>query len=530
MFTDSLLPQRGNHGSSRKVGSVAHYIFEQRTYQRDRARVRRWLWLIALLLAKPVYPQSAPEFPNPGNAHMSREKQRALGLEAAAQVYKQMPVLPDNSPETRYIAQLGQKLVATIPAEYSWPFEFHVVAQKDINAFALPGGPMFINLGAITAAANEAELAGVMAHEMSHVYMQHSAKQAHKAETTGVLEGLAGAVLGATMGGAVGQLGEMGIQMTAQGVMLKYSRGDESQADAVGAIILYTAGYNPQALADFFKTLESQGGAAPPQWLSDHPNPGNRQQAIQKEIENWPAKSYVSNSPAFQKVRQQAMGVKAYTAEEIAQGAKSGQWSALNAKNGSVFDPTGARAANAGSPVPASSLQPDSPAVALESILPAAGMLKADLGAVKIEYPENWQVLTPKQRGQFVTIAPQAGISAKGVGYGAVINGVAPPHGERMSIDDVTRLLVQEMKQNSGLQPVDEAQPVTVGGIEGRSVNLQSTSPFLAASGQPQKERDWMVTIPQRDSSVIFIVFVAPEKDFDRFRPTFEAMLRSMAF
>ena len=507
-------------------------MFEQRALKRGRVRARRLLWSIAFLIVTPqLYPQSTgPEFPNPGNAHMSREKQRALGLEAAAQVYKQMPVLPDNSPETRYTAQLGQKLVTTIPAEYSWPFEFHVVAQKDINAFALPGGPMFINIGAITAAANEAQLAGVMAHEMSHVYMQHSAKQAHKAETTGVLEGLAGAVLGATMGGAVGQLGEMGIQMTAQGVMLKYSRGDESQADAVGAIILYMADYNPEALADFFKTLESQGGAAPPQWLSDHPNPGNREQAIQKEIENWPAKSYASNSPAFEKVRQQAMGVKAYTAEQIAQGAKSGQWSALNAKNGAVFNPTGARAVNPGAPAPAASFQPDSAAVPLESVLPGRSMLKADLGAMRIEYPENWQVVMPKQRGQSITIGPPAGVSAKGIGYGAVINGVAPPHGEHMGIDDVTRMLVQEMKQNSGLEPVGEAQPVTVGGVEGRSVDLQSTSPFLAANGQPQKERDWLVTVPRGDGSVIFIVFVAPQPDFDRFRPTYEAMLRSVGF
>jgi predicted Zn-dependent protease len=80
--------------------------------------------------------------------------------------------------------------------EYSWPFEFHVVAQKEINAFALPGGEMFVNEGTITAGANEAQLAGVMAHEMSHVYMQHSAKQMEKAHLTQSLAGLAGAILG----------------------------------------------------------------------------------------------------------------------------------------------------------------------------------------------------------------------------------------------------------------------------------------------------------------------------------------------
>src|SRR5499427_5803793 len=229
----------------------------------------------------------APQFPDPGHPGMSRDEQIQLGFQTAAQVYKQMPVLPDNSPETQYVRQLGAKLVATIPPQYTWPYEFHVVAQKEINAFALPGGPMFINIGTITAADNEAELAGVMAHEMSHVYMQHSARQVGKAKKTGIFAGIAEMAAGTMLGGGLGgELAQEGIQFGAQSMMLKYSRGDEAQADAVGAIIVWKAGYNPQALADFFKKLE--GGAAPPQFLSDHPNPGNREAAIQKEIADWP--------------------------------------------------------------------------------------------------------------------------------------------------------------------------------------------------------------------------------------------------
>ena len=485
--------------------------------------------IIVFLLAAQAFPQSAsPEFPNPGNAHMSREKQRQLGLQAAAQVYQQMPVVPDSSPETQYIRQLGQKLVATIPPEYSWPFEFHVVAQKEINAFALPGGPMFVNIGTITAAANEAELAGVMSHEMSHVYMQHSAKQASKAQTTSLLAGLAGAALGATMGGAVADLGQAGIQMGAEGLMLKYSRTDEAQADAVGAIIMYKAGYNPQALADFFKTLESQGGQ-PPQWLSDHPNPGNRQEAIEKEIRNWPPENYASNSPAFLKVREHAMGVRAYTGQEIAQGAKSGQWSALNQKNGATFTPTAGEAFDAGTSarVPTSS---SLSAASLQSVLPGEHMRSADLGPVKIAYPENWQLLMPKRKGDSVTIAPQAGIERNAVGYGVILNGVAPPKGEHMTIDDITRQLVQDMEQNESLKPDGDMKPITVGGVQGRSIALHSVSPFPDPSGKPQRERDWFVTVPQRDGSVIFLIFVAPLSQFDRFQPTYEAMLKSLQF
>jgi predicted Zn-dependent protease len=106
-----------------------------------------------------------------------------------------------------------------------------------------------------------------MAHEMAHVYMQHSAKQAGKAQTTSMIAGIASAVMGGR-GGMIGQLGQMGIQMGAQGLMMKYSRGDESQADAVGATILYKAGYNPQGMADFFQTMGSQGGSAPPEFFS----------------------------------------------------------------------------------------------------------------------------------------------------------------------------------------------------------------------------------------------------------------------
>ena len=94
----------------------------------NRTAIRRPFCLVVLLFATQAYAQSAsPTFPNPGKTSMSKENQHALGMEVAAQVYQQMPVLPDNSPESQYVRQLGQKLVATIPQQYSWPFEFHVI-------------------------------------------------------------------------------------------------------------------------------------------------------------------------------------------------------------------------------------------------------------------------------------------------------------------------------------------------------------------------------------------------------------------
>ncbi len=483
---------------------------------RPLTKILSWIVTLVLLATSAISQSASPQFPNPGNPGISRDQQRQLGLHAAAQVYQQMPVLPDSSPQTQYVRQLGEKLVATIPSQYSWPFEFHVLAQKEVNAFALPGGPMFVNLGTITAASNEAELAGVMAHEMAHVYMQHSAKQAAKSQNLSMWADLAGALLSATTGGWIAQLSQMGLQVGSGLISQRFSRDDESQADAVGAIILYRAGYNPQALANFFQKLGAEGGQ-PPQILSDHPNPGNREQAIEKEIRFWPSKNYQTNTAAFQRVQKQSAGVRAYTAEEIVRGAKSGHWAALNQKNGAVFKGlTGSSA-----PLSASRLQ---------TVLPSQRLIAADLGRMTIVRPDNWQVKLPQQQGDFLTIGPPNGVTSGHVGYGVLINGVVSPNGQPANIDELTDQLVQELVKSNRVQSGGKTQPVTVDGVQGRSVSLQSTSPFPDANGQQQAERDWLVTVPQRDASFIFFVFVAPESDFSRFQPTYEAMLKSVKF
>ena len=493
-----------------------------------RAVARNLRCFLVLLLATQVFAQSAgPTFPDPGKTSMSKQEQQSLGMQVAAKVYEQMPVLPDNSPETQYVRQLGQKLVATIPQQYSWPFEFHVVPQKEINAFALPGGQMFINIGTITAANNEAELAGVMAHEMSHVYMQHSAKQAAKAQKTSMIAGIAGAVLGGAVGGMAGQLGQMGIQMGAQGLMMKYSRSDESQADAVGAAILYKAGFNPQGMVDFFKTMGSQGGGAPPEFFSSHPNPVNRQQAIQKQIAGWPAQKDVADSSNFNQLRQHATRLRAYSAEEIQQGAKSGQWAALNQRNGASLNSSGASTFPTRDSAAATT---SASAVALENVLPSRRMVAANLGPLTINHPENWAVTLPEKQGQFVTIAPEAGIANSGVGYGVLLNGTPASRGQRVGIDEMTSQLIQQIQQNNELQQLGQSRPLTVGGFEGRSTFLHSASPFPDGNGQPRQERDWLVTVPLSDGTLIYMIFVAPESDFTRFQPTFEAMVRSVQF
>jgi Zn-dependent protease with chaperone function len=496
---------------------------------RKQSIVNRTLALVlamTFLSAESIAAIRNPELPDPGKAPISKQDQEKMGEQAAAEVYKQMPVLPDNSPETQYVRQLGERLVAQIPQQYSWPFRFHVIPEKDINAFALPGGEMFVNVGAITAAKNEAQLAGVMAHEMSHVYMMHSAKQMGKASTLQGLAGLAGAILGGSNSMWAG-LARAGIQIGAGTVMLKYSRGDEAQADAVGAIIMWKAGYNPIELANFFQTLAQQGGGGGPQFLSDHPNPGNRDQAIEKEVANWPAKKYQGNSSAFLNARQHAQTIKVYTAQEIQDNAKSGRWASQNQQTGAVFSQ------NPGAPVvatPASGTSSGPMKTAPSSEIRPSGNFKTlNLNFVQMKYPDNWQVIGDQQQESSVTIAPPAGVSGNQIAYGAVINGAAPPNGQNLSLDQMTSQIIQSLQQsNQGMQQIGQPQAITVNGIRGRSVDLSSTSPIQGPNGQRQGERDWLVTLPRNDGSVVFLIFIAPQSDFDNLRTTYESMLRSV--
>src|SRR5690349_22560999 len=244
-----------------------------------------------------------------------------LGQEAAQQVQKELPLLNDPSVE-EYLAGIGQRLTRVIPPEYQHPefrYTFRVVNQKEINAFALPGGPMFVNRGMIEAAHDEGEIAGVMAHELSHVLLRHGTAQATKA-TKYEIGAIAGQVLGAIVGGTAGSIIAQGSNFGLSTYFLKYSREYESQADILGSQIMARAGYNPNEMANMFKTIEAQGGSNGPEFLSDHPNPGNRYDAIVQEARSLRVNGN-ANSGQFASIQERVRGMgREYTAQEIAQG------------------------------------------------------------------------------------------------------------------------------------------------------------------------------------------------------------------
>ena len=467
------------------------------------------LWLLLLAIPASTVSPSTPQLPNPGSANMSKADQEKLGLQAVAEVYKQMPVLPDSSPITQYVQQLGKKLQRQIPSKYSWPYQFHVIQQKEINAFALPGGPIFINVGTINAADNEAQLAGVMSHEMSHVYMQHSAKQAPKRELAEIL-GALGGILGNS---TIGTLARTGIQVGAGTVLLKYSRSDEAQADSVGAIIMYKAGYNPIELAHFFEKLAKEGSGGP-QFLSDHPNPGNRSEAIDNEIRNWPPEKYLSDSQSFVSAKKQTAGIKAYSAQEISDGAKSGLWAKQNIETGAAPKNTQTAVAAAGA---------SSGAIAnitFDQVRPSGAFTEVHQNGVSVSYPSNWS--TASAQNSF-TIAPRAGVSQNAIAYGVVVSTVQDTNAN--SLDQVAQDLVQNLAQsNPGMHQNGDVRTINVNGIEGRTTDLASNSP-VQQNGTAVPERDWLVIVPRSGGSYLYLIFIAPEKDFATLRPTYQKML-----
>lgn len=458
---------------------------------------------------------SEPVLPDPGSPKaVSKQQQEQIGLQAVGEVYKQFPVLPDSDPLSRYVQRLGRKMVGVIPQQYTWPYQFHVIPQKEINAFALPGGPIFINVGTIQAADNEAQLAGVMAHEMSHVYMQHSAKAMPKQAVAQIFAGVLGALL---PGSAIGNLARAGIQIGAGTILMKYSRSDEAQADAVGAIIAYRSGYDPRALAQFFQKLEKQSGSGGPQFLSDHPNPGNRYQAISQEVRNWPSKSYVADAEGFGSAKQEALRTRVYTAQQIADGAKQGVWAQQNQRNG-AFPANQSRSSNDNNPAPGPMEN-----VSFKQIQPSSTLTRWQQNGVAFSYPENWQA----QNGQGgVVFAPSGGVSGGNIAYGVQLGQAQDANAQ--SLDDATQNLLQSLQQsNPGMRADGNTDRIRVNGLEGRSTYLRGASP-IQQNGEPLPERDWLVTVAGPQGGLTYLIFVSPETDFSRLRPTYEKMLNSL--
>lgn len=428
----------------------------------------------------------------PGFNLFSKEQDIALGKEAAAQVEHQMEVV-QNPQLQAYIERIGRRL-ASQPQAGGFPYTFKVVKDPSINAFALPGGPTFVNTGLIAAAENEDQLAGVMAHEISHVALRHGTNQASKQNLIQLPAMLAGAVMG--NGSLLGQLAQAGIGLGANSVLLKFSRTDESQADLNGAQIMAGAGYNPIELARFFEKLEAQGGHAGPQFLSDHPNPGNRMKAIQNEIRYLPQQNYTAaDNNQFRQM------------QAIVKSLPPPQKKSANALTGTGSSP------------------------ASGDIRPSGNFSEYKGRAFSISYPDNWQVFGD-QNGAAVTIAPKSGIAQDSsgqvqIGYGLMASlYTAPDNNNPVDLNrDTSALLQQLQRANPGLEVgAQRSRRVKVNGKDALVTTMSAQSPYRG-----ETEHDTLVTVARPDG-LLYLIFITPARDAQNMQSTFDNMVRSLRF
>lgn len=468
-------------------------------------RTRLGLFIPLLLVALGARPAQARVELQPCHNNIAPDQQVELGKKAVQQVYEQMPVLPDDSPVSRYVRALGQKLAAQAPGQH-WPYNFHVVNVAEVNAFALPGGSIFVNLGAIQAADTEAQLAAVMAHEISHVVLQHSVCNLEKQKRVGLMAGIGQIASGLILGDStIGALAQTGIGLTAGLSFLKMGREAEQQADLEGVGILYDAGYDPRAMPQFFEVIESKYGKGGAQFLSDHPNPGNRTEYVDREISTLePRSNYVRNTSQFTDIHRTVAGMTAYTQKQV----ESGEWKRQGPNK------TVSTGVNEYKPEQQPAPRPDAT---------PQGWTTFQGNGFSFSVPANWGAAGDRNAAM---VAPPGGVTSAASGQsGNMVYGLmtdvyraAPNAGIRQQFS----ALVAELKRdNPGLQ-TEAARRVSLGSAKGQSAHSHNQ----AANGG-RGEHDWIVAAATRDG-LRYFVLVAPESEFEAMRPTYERVVNSI--
>jgi len=409
----------------------------------------------------------------PGFNAFSPEQDIELGREAAKDAERQL-ALVNNREAVDYVAALGRKLATAAPNPYKFPFTFKIVDDRSINAFALPGGPVYVHRGAIEAADNEAQLAGVMGHEIGHVLLRHGTNQASKAQLLQGLAGIAGAVGGGNAAGAViGQLSAF----AAGGVLLKYSRDAETQADLMGTQILYDTAYDPIAMAQFFdKLAKEHKGTKTEQFFSNHPIPENRVIKVNAEIKKIGAvgPNRATDSPSFQQVKRMMM--------ELPEPKPA------------------AKPATAAPPAPSTRT----------TDFQAAG--------IQLRHPDNWK---PAVQGTNITVAPENGLVKGNVSHGMIIDVLKSQNAQ--NLDQATTQLVDEIRK--GNPSIKVVRSRVRSQVDGRNAQLTEMSSDSPAGGQ---ETDTIITVQRSGTELVYFIQVAPIRDMNQYQTVFDNIMKSV--
>jgi Zn-dependent protease with chaperone function len=431
----------------------------------------------------------------------SPEQDVELGQKAAAEVRQQMPMLNDARIED-FAERIGDRLVDVIPSDYRQPefrYSFDVVNLREINAFALPGGPMFLHRGMIAAARSEAEVAGVMAHEIAHVVLRHGTAQATKGQKF-QLGALAGQVVGAVIGGRTGAVLSQGSQIGLGTWFLKYGREYEREADLLGAQLMARAGYDPRAMASMFQTIEKQGGGGAPEFLSSHPNPGNRVQAINREAAMLTVEGNRGSAGEIQAIHARLNQMpQAPTSAQAAQQARQGQ-------QGGQREPIGTTGRSARVEQPSGQWRTYQPGEFL-----------------RISVPANWEQVSG---GNTVTFAPEGGFVRAQNGQSAFTHGIeiGVTRSNGNNLQQQTEQLLQGFAQsNPQLRRQGGYTRTSFGGRRGLTTTLTNVSEVTG-----ETEAVNVSTVQLSDGSLLFLIGVAPNDEARAYLNTFSRIRQNV--
>lgn len=452
-----------------------------------------WLTMCAILLGSAsVFSQTRIKLHS--NKYSVQDDVK-LGRQAAAEAEQQFPLLRD-AEVSEYVERVGHRLVSSIPSEFQhreFRYYFRVVNARDINAFALPGGPMYVNRGMIQAARREGEMAGVMAHEISHVALRHGTAQATKGQKYGLLAGIlgiGGAILGGP-GGAAAQIASQGVGV----YFLKFSREYETEADILGAQILAGSGYDPRDLAAMFQTIERQGGGSSGGFLSSHPSPKNRYARINQEAQYLHIENPIRDTRDFERIQARLRGYG--PAPSMAEIARSGQ--RYPTETGGTY--------------------PGNTPVGYPS---TRYRTYDELGFLRVSVPDNWREIRDSNS---VWFAPEGAygqhqrqaVFTHGVNFGVYRS---QARDLRQATDEFINNLAQG---NRNLRQSTSYQRTSISGRSGLSTMLANTN---EATGQG--ENVTVVTTQLRNDELFFMIAVAPQNEARSFNTAFNNILRSV--
>ena len=461
--------------------------------------------LAALLVSVAVTSASAQTTITPDKNKYSPAEDVQVGRQAAQEAKQQLPMLNDARVDD-YVERIGRNLVESIPTQFQHPefrYTFDVVNQKEINAFALPGGPMFLNRGMVEAARTEGEVAGVMAHEIAHVALRHGTAQATKAQKFQI-GAVAGQILGAIVGGTAGSVIAQGSNFGLGAYFLKYGREYEREADLLGAQIMARAGYDPRRMADMFRTIEQQGGGSGgPEWLSSHPNPGNRYDAIQREASQLRIEGPRRSEAEFANIQDRLTGMApAYTAEQIARAQQNG-----GRLPGGTSDRGNYPSAPSGRVSPPSTREQS---VRVGNVL-------------MMRVPSNWRQVNDNDS---VTFAPDGAYYRSNSGQTGFTHGVqmGVMSNESSSLERATDELIDNLQQgNPQLRTTSGMTRDVISGRNAVSVDMRNVSDMTGRA-----ERISLSTVGLRDGSVLYVIAVAPQEEVNVYANAFRRMKDSI--